>query len=462
MSLDMIIKNGKIVTATHSYSGTIGVDKGRIVCVGNEALPLEAANTIDAKGKYVLPGVVDPHIHLGFKNPFEVESDTETQAGAGSGVTTMGIYMPFKVGDGIIKTFHESEKKFEDNSHCDAFFHAFVRDDATLEDIDKAPSVGITSFKFSVGYKGPQARLIGMPDVDDGFFFEGFERVGSLGRPVWAAVHAENIDIALRLRERLMKQGRKDMAAWNDSRPNFVEAECMNRCIMLADVAKCPLYIVHMTIGEGVDIVAKAMAEGKEVVAETCPQYLTHNSEDPMPMLRDNPPLANVNPPLRDKASNARLWEGIKDGVIKVIGADQSVASLEQKGNDIWNAPMGLGNLTEFVLPVMLSEGVNKGRISLEKVVEVCCENPAKIFGIYPKKGTIAVGADADFVIVDMNKKVKFTQDLSNSICDWNIYEGWDFTGWPVMTILRGQVTAKDGKIVAKKGIGRYIPREVK
>ena len=234
----------------------------------------------------------------------------------------------------------------------------------------------------------------------------------------------------------------------------------MYRCLFLAKVSKCPLYIVHITIKEGADIINKAKAEGINVIAETCPQYLTHNSEEPVPVIKENPTFAVVNPPLRGKEDNERLWQAIKDGVIDCIGSDQAVATKKLKGNDMWKAPMGLGNITQMILPVMLSEGVNKNRISLEKVVEVCCQNPAKVFGLYPRKGTISANSDADLVIVDLNKKVKFTPQMSPSLCDWSIYDGWEFKGWPVCTILRGKVIAEEGKIVVQPGNGRYLFRD--
>ncbi|MFC1861577.1 dihydroorotase family protein [Chloroflexota bacterium] len=283
--------------------------------------------------------------------------------------------------------------------------------------------------------------------------------IAKMGYPALAMVHAENIDIVLRLREKLEKEGRQDGQVWNESRPNYVEAECMHRAIFLAKVAECPLFIVHNTIGEAPEILAKAKAEGVDLKAEICPQYLTHNSEEPAPVLLENPTFAVVNPPLRGKCDNEMLWKGIKDGVIDTVGSDNAPATREQKGWDMWNSYMGTGSNTQMILPVMLSEGVNKNRVSLERVVEVCCQNPAKIFGLYHKKGVIRIGSDADLVIVDMDKKVKFANEMSAGLGGWTIYKDWEFTGWPVLTMLRGKVIMEDGKIVAELEYGRYISR---
>ena len=455
--MDLIIKNGKIVSPSGIVASNIVIDKGKIVGITTEDLLPPAANVIDAAGKYILPGVIDPHTHPAFKIPFERSVLTETQAAALGGVTTFTIYIR-AVKTGLLPLFDQYKDAFEANAVTDGFYHIKVADEASLNEIARCPDFGITGFKFDLGYKGPQAEKMGIPSIDDGFLFDGFERVSQVGLPARGMVHAENADILLRLGKRLAH--RQDVRVWHDSRPNFVEEECIRRCLFLAKVTRCPLYVVHNTIREAVNIFAEAKSQGIDVIAETCPQYLTHNSEEPVTIIKDNPTFAVVNPPLRGKEDNETLWRGIRDGIIDCIGSDQAPVTKEQKGKDMWTAPMGVGNITQLILPVMLSEGVNKNRIPLEKVAEVCCYNPAKAFGLYPRKGTINVGSDADIVICDLEKKVKFNLQMSPSNCDWNIYDGWEFKGWPICTILRGKVIAEDGKIVAKPGVGRYLFRE--
>ncbi len=455
--MELVIKNGKIVTPAGMISAGITIDNGKIVAIGREDLLPTANKTIDASGKYILPGLIDPHTHIGRGVSFESSVRTESQAAALGGVTTMGVYVR-AIKTGLLASFDEYRNNFEANAVVDGFFHLMVSNELSLDEIPRCPDLSITGFKFSVGYKGPQAEAMGIPPIDDGFVFDGFKRISKLDYPARAMVHAENIDIALRLRKGL--EHRQDVRVWHDSRPNFVEEECMHRCIFLAKVTNCPLYIVHITINEGINIIKKAREEGIDVVAETCPQYLTHNSEEPVSIIKNHPTFAVVNPPLRGKEDNERLWQAIKDGVIDCIGSDHTPATKEQKGNDMWKAPMGLGNITQMILPVMLSEGVNKKRISLEKVVEICCQNPAKVFGLYPRKGTISVGSDADLVIVDLHKKVKFSHQMSPSLCDWSIYDDWEFKGWPICTILRGKIVAEEGKMIANHGTGRYLFRK--
>ncbi|MBI4284361.1 MAG: amidohydrolase family protein [Chloroflexi bacterium] len=456
--IDLVIKGGKIVTHSTIVSAGIAIDKGRIVAVAGDELLPPAEKTIDATGKYVLPGLVDPHTHMAsgvqFGIPYSVTARTETEAAALGGVTTVACYHR-AVNTGLLKVLDKLKADFENNAVIDGFFHHMVADEACMAEIERCPEHGISGFKFSLGYRGPQAQASGIPPIDDGFLYEGFERISRLGYPARAMVHTENIDIALRLQQRL--KHRQDARAWHDSRPNFVEEESMRKCLFLSQVTRCPLYVVHITIAEGVALIAEAKAEGIDVVGETCPQYLTHTSEEPVPVIANNPTFAVVNPPLRGKRDNEVLWQGIRDGVIDCIGSDLSLSKRVNKGTDMWKAPMGLANTTQLILPVMLSEGVNKGRIALPKVVEVCSYNPARVFGLYPQKGSIAVGSDADLVIVDLAKRVKMALEMSPSVCDWNIYEGWEFKGWPACTLVRGEVVAENGRIVTKPGLGRYV-----
>ncbi len=460
--MDLIIKNGRVVTHSETVAAAIGIDKGKVVAIASGGLLPSADRVIDAGGKYILPGVIDLHTHMAygeyFNIPFAETVPTESGAAALGGVTTVAAYLR-RVKTGLLTHIDDLKRDFESNSYIDGFFHIMVADEANLEQIKDCPSRGIYGFKFSMGYKGPQAAALGIPAIDDGFVLDGFQRVSQLGYPSWGMVHAENIDIALRLRKPIEAEGRQDARSWFDTRPNFVEEECIHRAIFLAKVARCPLYIVHNTIKESVGIIARAKGEGVKIIMETCPQYLTHNNDEPYPEIRENPVFVNVNPPIRGKADNEQLWKAIRDGVVDTIASDSVSVTKELKGKDMWTAPMGIGNATQMILPVMISEGVNKNRISLEKVAEVCSANPARVFGFYPRKGTIAVGSDADLVIVDPEKKVKFTHKMSTSLCDWSICEGWEFKGFPVATFLRGEVIAEDGKLVGKPGYGRYLYR---
>lgn len=459
MPCDLIIHGGTVVTASETFQADIAIDGGKIAAVGDRKSMSESTRQIDATGLFVMPGIVDPHAHLGYMDTLE-SVETETRAAACGGVTCLGVYI-LALKDGLLQQFQKFKDEFEAKSFVDGFWHLMVIDAITTNEIATCPEeTGLTSFKFNMGYKGPHADLIGITATDDGATFKGFRMISALGPPAIAACHTENIDIHLMLREELMAQGRKDFQVWNESRPPFVEAECMRRAIYLANNANCPLYIPHITIAEGVDILAEARRDGINVVGETCPQYLTHNGEEPAQVLLDHPACGCVNPPLRDRQSNERLWEGIELGLIQCVGSDLAPTTLEMKGDDIWNAPMGLGNTSELILPVMLSEGVHKGRIGLEKVVEVCSYNPARVFGVGHRKGGIEVGLDADIVIVDMDRKITVRPDTQRSMCDWTIYDGWELTGGPTHTILRGEIIVEDGEPRRREaGQASYIAR---
>lgn len=460
MNCDLIIKGGTVVTPDGSSVADIAITDGKILSIGASSSMPAAEREIDASGRHVMAGIIDPHAHLGYMETLEAVQ-SETRAAACGGVTCLGVYI-LALKDGVLKQFEKLKQEFESKSFVDGFWHLMVIDALTTSEIEKCPEeIGLTSFKFNMGYKGPHADLIGITATDDGAVFKGFRMISDLGAPSLAACHTENIDIHLMLRDELIAQGRKDFQVWNESRPPFVEAECMRRAIYLAKSAGCDLYIPHITIAEGVDIIAEAQAAGLNVTGETCPQYLTHNNEEPAQVLLDHPACGCVNPPLRDKASNERLWEGIANGTIKCVGSDLAPTTLEMKGDDIWNAPMGLGNVSELLLPIMLSEGVNKGRISLEKLTEVCSYNPATTFGVSDRKGKLEVGADADVVIVDLEEERTVSADSLRSMCDWSIYDGWSLKGWPTHTIIRGQVVMEDGEpLELESGQGTYIPRD--
>lgn len=474
--MDLAVKNGKIVSPIGIVSAAIAVDKGKIVGIADEEFLPSADKTIDAGGKYIFPGVIDTHCHAPFtKRPSAPRIESvlriEPQAAALGGVTTMGFYMEPPGDKSIADVFDEFKQTWEANSVLDLICHIMVVNQQRLDEMSRDCSeFGATSFKFLVGHKGELAAMTGQAPagIDDGFIVDGFQRIAKLrqeGWPALALIHAENADIMLFLRKEASK--RYDVRAWHDSRPNFVEEECVRRMIFLAGVTGCPILIVHTTIKEAMDVAARARYEGKDlekdVIIETCPQYLTHNYDTPTPLMKEKPVFTVVDPPIRAKEDNEALWQGIKDGIVTVIGSDLTAVSKERKDVDMWKAPFvlpGVGCNSNLILPVLLSEGVHKRGLSLERVVQVSSYNPARYYSIYPQKGTISVGSDADMVIVDMDKEVTYKAEMSPSHADWSHYEGWKFKGWPVMTMLRGKVIMEDGRILAEPGYGKYIPRK--
>ena len=450
--IDLSIKNCKIVSPSGIISGGVAIEGGKIVAVVKENNLPKADKVIDAGGNYLIPGVVDPHSHLSAKKTNDMKREygetikTETASAAAGGVTTLFSTTTWF-------SIEETAKIIDQNSMIDMAFHKGVRNDQHLKEIPKSVNLGVTSFKsLLIGYP-----KYGVFPVDDGLIYAALKAVRDLGYPAIELVHCENLPIINRIQKRLIEEGRTDFLAWYDSRPSFCEEEAMRRVMFLAETLNAPLYIPHMTIKEGVRLVAEQKAKGLTVIAESCPHHLTLTKHEKKGW------LAKVTPPLRDKEDIDALWKGIRDGIIECVGSDHVPLTVKDKklGTDIWDIHGAGFPGTETLLPIMLSEGVNKGRISFERLVEVCCHNPAKVFGIFPKKGVIQVGSDADLVIVDLNKEVKVTPEILHSASDFTIYEGWRLKGWPIMTIFRGNVVMEDGDVVDKPRFGKYLHRKL-
>lgn len=456
MDLDLCLANGKVVTPAGSFRGDVGVAGGKIAvlsCAGR----LGADQMIDATGLLVLPGAIDPHVHFHvWERPFAEDCRSETAAAAAGGVTTMGIYAVrredgqaaqfFERGGGMLHTIGDYRRLFDQNALVDGYFQIWVPDDEVEKRIQSAFEEGISFFKFGGARVQPS----------DAAVVRALKKIKELGPPAKAFFHCENIDICRWGEAEMEKTGRKDPEAFQQARPAYCEAESMERYIRLAEATGCPIYIVHITIAEGPEIVARAKRRGVKVVAETCPPYLTHTSES-KGIFREKPHLARVFPPLRDLNSNERLWQGLREGTIDVVGTDHSPRRLAEKGKTVWEGAPGLGNNTELMLPVLFSEGVKKGRLSLEQLVRVTSYNTARHLGLYPQKGGILIGADADLVLIDPEKRVVLSPAMLHSRCDYSIYEGWEFTCWPVCTIVRGQVIFQEGRVVGRPGTGRAL-----
>lgn len=456
MTVDIVVKNGKVVSPDGIRPVGVAIKDGVIVAIASDANFPEAKRTINAKGNYILPGIIDAHTHFGVYAPLAKDLKN-TEAAVCGGITTVndtiGLASETVAKISYLEKLDEWIETWNNNSLIDAVFSPFIMTSTHINDIPVlAERYGIKTFKFLMAYKGEEAEQLGISPMDDGQLYEGFKAVAALGPPARAMIHAENMDIIHRLKKKLQEQGRNDLAAWTDCRPGWVEALDVERAISIAKVTGCPLYQVHTSAAESVEVIAKAKAEGVDYICETCPPYLTLTKDAPVGI------VGKVNPPWKDQKSIDRLWQGMRDRTVDCLGTDCCPnVTREMKQKNIWEGYPGYSCIESY-LPIMLSEGVNKNRITLERLVEVACCNNAKAFGIYPKKGAINIGSDADIVIVDLNKKVKLSAQTHHECQDFSIYEGWEVKGYPVLTMLRGNVVMEDGKVVGKPGIGRYIP----
>ena len=452
--MDLIIKNGTIITATDTYKADIGVKNGKIVLIGQD-LQFEGAEVVDATGKYVLPGALDAHTHL--EMPFGGTTSADsyeagTRAAACGGVTTVFDFVIQRKGQGLIEAVEGRRELCAPQACVDYAFHTAITDlrPEILDEFEKSVEYGVPSFKLFMVYK--KEGLM----VDDGVLAAALEKSKETGALV--AVHAENPDVIDRRIEKFLAEGKTSAWYHYESRPEFVEAEADKRAIHWAKAFNAPLYIVHLANKEGMDEVTKARDEGYEIYAETCPQYLHFTNEV---YKREDGRNWVCSPPIKGQESQDALWAGIIRGDITTVATDHCPFQSYEKdwGKDnftkIPNGCMGIENL----YPFMLSEA-NKGRISFNKAVEVCSSNVAKLFGCSPEKGTIAVGCDADIVVYDPNKNFIVSQNNMHSDVDYTIWEGAELKGYPVMTFSRGKLVFKDGEFLGQPGWGQFVKRK--
>ncbi len=448
MKFDTVIKGGQLVMPEAGIvNGDVAIKDGKIAAILEKGEVAEGKEVIDAKGKYVMPGVIDPHVHLGLGSPAELR--TETQSAAFGGMTTLFYHvMGSKPYDTPYKDLVAAGPK---EAYIDFGIHFTICMEEQLAGVEKyVKEYGVPSFKIMMHFRGEEGAYMGLGGIDDGFIYEFFKTVAKANGT--ACVHAENIEIIWRLRKKLLEQGRNDVLAWTECRPDFIEAESVQRAAYLAHIANCPLYIVHITCRAALNAAIESRRRYGNIFFETCPHYLTHTADT------FGSVVGKVNPPLRFKDDNEALWSAIGDGTMDTVGSDHVARGLDKKKGTVWQASAGFPGVGTL-LPVLLSEGVNKRGLSLKRVAELTSYNPARIFGLYPRKGTLLPGADADIAIVDLNLEKKVTAAEQHSCSDYTIYEGWKMKGWPVLTMLRGSVIVKDGKLVGSQGYGRYLPR---
>jgi len=454
--MDLKIINGKVITHEKTFFADIGIVKGKIKHIGKVKKP--AKETIDAKGKLIFPGVIDAHVHYNLKTDNGKTSEnfsSGTKAAACGGVTTIIDFAVQEKGSSLSKAIKERQKEAKKVA-IDYSLHAVPTDwnEKTKKEIKKVIGKGISSFKMYMIYK--KTGLMS----DDKALFGALKETRKHGGMV--SVHAESSDALDLLIERY--HNKKDMKRYGAychalSRPNFIEALAIQRAITWAQATKGTLYIVHMSTGEGYELVKDAQRRGVKVFAETCPHYLLL---DDSVFKRKNGYLYATCPQVKKKSDSKKLWQGLKEGTISVIATDTCTFKKKDKSKwkgDFTKIPYGLPGV-ETLLPLMYTFGVGKKRISLNQLVKLTSLNPAKIFGLYPQKGTIKIGSDADLVIFDPKKKITLSHKNLHTNCDWSPYEGFKLKGYPTLTISRGKIVYKNGKFKGKIGHGKFVTRK--
>lgn len=448
--MDLIIKNGTIVSPTATFKADVCVDNGKIVAITAADAGTDADKVIDASGKMVLPGAIDAHTHLAMPFGGTISSDdyyAGTRAAACGGTTTVFDFILQDFGETMVDAIKRRDALCAPDAAVDYAFHVAVKDvsNGLIDTIEDAVNYGVSSFKVFMVYDF---------GVTDGVFYKVLEKAKSCGAMI--SVHAENKQLIDVLTERYLSEGKT--SAWYHymSRPEFVEGEADIRAIQLAKSLDSKLYIVHLANKEGVQAVERARNEGYQIYAETCPQYLEFTSEV---YKRADGRNFVCSPPMKGEESRLALWEAIKKGLITTIATDHCPFQSYEKDwgkDDFTKIPNGCAGI-ENMYPYMLS-AANEGKITFNKAVELCSYNPAKIFGC-DAKGAIEVGKDADIVIYDPTKDFTITNDKMHSDCDHTIWEGIKVKGYPEATYSRGKLVFKDGEFLGERGWGKFIKR---
>lgn len=445
MKADLVLRGGRVVTHTGEFHGGVAVRDGRIVAVGADGDLPAGAREIDLDGRALLPGVVDPHCHLGVDYDYDDDMRTETAAAASGGVTTVLLFARNPDG-GYVDFYKERRARGEAQSTIDFGFHWGIQREEHIPDIPRvAAETGVQSFKCHMGYE--PGNPIGIRSSTDAWVFGAMREAARLPRGV-VSVHCENTELAAMLKEEMKATGRQDLGAYTESRPAFVEEEAIVRVIKLAELTGCPLYIVHTSVGRGPRIAAEARARGVDVTVETCPHYLTRTAYDD-----DLDARAKISPPLRDRHEQDGLWRALLDGAVGTIGTDH--VPFRKNGGDLWSEKPGVVSFA-WELPLMLHHGVHERGLPLSDLVRMNSYNPARRFGLLPRKGVIQIGADADLVVVDLDEVRPVVHD-GKGTCLW---EGQRLKGWPVMTFSRGRQVYADGRCdESEQGGGRCVNR---
>lgn len=446
--MDLVLKGGKIVSSTGIIESDVAVDQGKIVGISKETNLPKADTVLNVCGLFVLPGIIDAHVHVCDPGFIRESFRTGTAAAAAGGVTTIiDMASSAQLRTSSVVMLKRKREMAEKESFVDfGLYGGEISDEKDLVEIGDLVRAGVVGF-------GEIMMCGDMPVKNDEILLEAF-RLISRAKSV-AAVHAEDNSVLTDLKQRMVSKGRKDVMAFADARPKEAEIQAIAKALILSRKANVSLHVCHLSTREGLDSIRGAKARGMHVTTEVCPHhlFLTRDSYTELG------PHVVTTPPLRTKYDAHALWSGLYDGNVDLVVSDHCAFKKKEKDvglQDVWKTPPGVPGLETLAL-VMLGKGVNEGKISLEKFVKASSENPAKIFGLYPKKGTLQKGSDADMLVVDLHKQHKIKAEDMKCVADYTPYEGWIVNADHVMTLVRGRIVAKDGEIVGKMGYGNFV-----
>lgn len=452
MVWDHLIKNGTIVTPDNTYKADVYVKDGKIASISQEPLEGEAKETTDAEGLYVLPGLIDTHVHSrDGGSTYKEDFFHSTQAAAAGGITTIFEMPNTNPPVNNAENFDKQRENLSSKAHVDFGMWGICLGDLNLHELKDLDTAGVIGFKYFWGYAVDKNnfRLIydykeGMEDVippsDDGGVYRMLEEVAKTGKTF--AIHAENSDLINHLTEEMKKTGKDDYETVLASRPSLAENMTIQAGIAMAKKTGTRLHILHVSSAEGTESIKQAQDEGYPITAETCPHYLFLTNED----YEKIGPSMKVYPLVKYKEDQDRIWQGIEDGTFSFVCSDHAPHTEEEKQGNLWSVPAGMCGV-ESLAPLMLN-AVSEGKITLQQLVSLLSANPAKQYGIYPQKGALQAGSDADFTLVDMNREMVIKKENLHSKSKVTAYDGFQVKGVPVATIVRGTTVMKDGEIL--------------
>lgn len=450
MSFDLCLLNGEIIFPGQGVQcGTIGIRDGRIAAILAPDQRPQSDRAIDCRNKWIFPGLIDPHTHIGFGDK-ENDWASETQAAALGGVTGL---MSFWRSQELMQSSADWRKDAMERSVIDFGFHFGITSQAHVAELAAATRHhGVTSIKVYLMYKGATGAAKGFTEVDDHLLFAALD-AGSRVRGGVVGVHCENTEVIPFFRKPLQEAGRNDLKAWDEQSPGFLETENVFRVAFFGEKANCPVNIVHMSAAESLEVVRRMRHRNRPPIhIETCVHYLT------LPHDADLGAIGKVNPPLRSRSDIDGLWDGLMSGDILTVGSDHVPRKRATKGSDIWKASAGFPSVGQ-ILPILLEEGYHKRDVPLERLANVTSRNVAALYSL-PNKGVVAPGYDADFAIVDPDAITSIDVAASPSFSDYSAYEGKRCRGAVTHTVLRGQIIAENGTLpTAASPHGNYLHR---
>ena len=462
MTYDTIITDSHIILAQGMVDKNLIIDDGKIIGLTNDVPACD--NKINGRGLICVPGPIDTHVHYGVYSPIDQAAKTESHAAAIGGITTMMRML--RLGDSFSSSLQPQLDSASQNHYVDYAIHASIFTPKQIDEMSLCVKKGITSFKIYMNLGGEVGHVyMDMPpnssslvaakvDVTDAIVEQTVKTAASLGCPV--LVHAEDYESCGCGIKTAREKKQDGLSAWSESRSPEFEAKAIKTVSKFGRDYDCVIYFVHIGSERALLQIEEERKLGTKIFVETCPHYLTLSYE------KQQGYLAKVMPPIRTENDRKAIWRALSGNKIDTIGTDHVANQLKLKldGDDVWGALAGFPGIGT-VLPILLNDGVNQNKITLEQFVQFTSTNAAKIFGMYPQKGTLEKNSDADVTMIDLKKEKKVTSDLFGGFSDYIVYEGRNLKGWPVKTIVRGEIVADEFEVIGKLGHGKLVERKI-